>query len=68
VFLTDSELSDLTGLQRASAQARWLAARGYRYEVSAVGRIRVLRMEVERRMLSRSAAERRPRLDLIERA
>jgi hypothetical protein len=52
VFLSQTELTELTGLKRGSAQARWLAQAGLRHVLAADGRPRVLRAEVERRMLS----------------
>ena len=52
MFLPPDELARLTGLRRPSAQVRWLAARGWRFEMDAYGRPIVLQAEAERRMLS----------------
>jgi hypothetical protein len=61
MFLTPDDLRDLTGLRRSSAQIRWLSAQGLRYVLGADGRPRVLRAEVEGRLLSKRPA-REPRL------
>jgi hypothetical protein len=61
VFLSQTELRDLTGLRRASAQIRWLSSNGLRFAVGADGRPRVLRAEVEGRLLSKRPV-REPRL------
>lgn len=50
MFLTDEDLQALTGLVMPSAQRRWLAARGYPFELNATGRPRVLRSVVEDRL------------------
>ena len=51
MFLSPDDLARLTGLQRPSAQLRWLAAHGWKFEVDRFGRPVVLRAEAERRML-----------------
>ena len=61
MFLTPSELAELTGRTRASAQVRWLAGNGLRFVLGADGRPRVLRAEVEGRLLSKRPA-REPRV------
>jgi hypothetical protein len=61
MFLTPTELADLTGLVRASAQVRWLARAGMRFVLAADGHPRVLRAEVERAMLS-GPVKREPRV------
>lgn len=43
MFLDGSELQVLTGYQRPADQIKWLAAKGWKFEVSAVGRPVVLR-------------------------
>lgn len=50
MFLTEAELRELTELEQPEAQRRWLAARGWPFEVSAKGRNRVLRSTMERKM------------------
>lgn len=42
MFLTDTDLQSLTGYQLPSAQKRWLVKHGWRFEVSAFGRPKVL--------------------------
>ena len=61
MFLTPDELATLTGRKRASAQLRWLSGNGLRFIVGADGRPRVLRAEVEGRLLSKRPA-REPRV------
>ena len=46
MFLTPEELHDLTDKSRADAQIRWLTKHGYRFEVSSLGRPKVLRSTV----------------------
>jgi hypothetical protein len=50
VFLSASELVDLTGLKRKKAQAAWLREQGYLVELDARGRPKVLRAVVEARL------------------
>lgn len=50
MFLTETELRDLTGLKRPAAQFAWLRANGWPVERDAAGRPRVLRAVVEARM------------------
>jgi hypothetical protein len=52
VFLSPDEIHDLTDRKIAAAQIRWLRDRGFKFEVSARGRPKVLKAEVERQMLS----------------
>ena len=61
MFLSANELADLTGRTRASAQVRWLAGNGLRFVLGADGRPRVLRAEVEGKLLSKRPA-REPRV------
>ena len=67
MFLSPDDLSELTGLKRPSAQARWLFRAGMRYAISADGQVRVLRAEVERMMLSGPVKAREPALRLVSR-
>jgi hypothetical protein len=53
VFLSQTELAELCGRKRSSSQIRWLSAQGLRFAVGADGRPRVLRAEVEGRLLSK---------------
>jgi hypothetical protein len=61
MFLSATELIDLTGYKRARHQIGWLSLQGLRFVLGADGRPRVLRAEVEGRLLSKRPA-REPRL------
>lgn len=50
MFLTQTELAQLTGRSRKDKQRQWLMARGFNFEVTADGRPVVLRSVVEGRM------------------
>jgi hypothetical protein len=50
VFLTASELRDLTECRSRQKQMEWLLRAGYRFEVSSKGRPKVLRSAVESRL------------------
>jgi hypothetical protein len=52
MFLSPDELLELTDYRRAADQIRWLTDHGWKFEVGATGRPKVLRAEAERRMLS----------------
>mgnify|MGYP000712768100 CR=1 FL=1 len=52
MFLTADELVDLTDRSNPKYQAKWLAEHGYPFEISAAGKPKVLRTEVERRLSS----------------
>jgi len=54
MFLTDSQLEDLTGYVSRRAQARWLAANGYRFDVRSDGRPNVLLRQLEERQVGKS--------------
>ena len=56
MFLTSDELQELTDRKNPSHQSRWLAERGYAFEISAAGKPKVLRSEVESRLSSQSQA------------
>lgn len=65
MFLSDDDLAELTGLVQPAAQRRWLAARGYPFEISSKGRARVLRDVVNIRLggaMSQAVANSEPRL------
>lgn len=55
-FLTPPELAELTGLHQTAAQARWLKARGWKFETTAHGALRVTRNQFRARMDSTDAA------------
>ena len=52
MFLSKSELEELTGYSRFSAQIRWLKSRGYRYERNAAGRPIVSVLEYKQHAVS----------------
>ena len=52
MLLSPEELLELTDYRRAADQIRWLTDHGWKFEVGATGRPKVLRAEAERRMLS----------------
>ena len=47
IFLDQSELSELTGYTKQSKQQKWLSGRGWKFEVSALGQVKVLRKYAE---------------------
>lgn len=51
MFLSPDELKDLTGYKLRACQRRWLADHGWKFEVDRRGFPKVLRAELERRML-----------------
>ncbi len=69
MFLSRDELIELTDLKQPSAQIRWLTEHGYRFDVGASGRPKVLRSTVEARLGNSGAAgkskERSIRFDLV---
>lgn len=50
MFLTSTELNDLTGYRIAGWQIRWLRSHGWKFEISATGRPVVSRAHAEERM------------------
>jgi hypothetical protein len=50
MFLTLTQLSDLTGYQRHADQRKWLKARGWVFEVAATGRPIVSTAYAEQRL------------------
>lgn len=50
MFLTPAELEALTDFRLPSAQKRWLVKHGWEFEVSGMGRPKVLRAYAEQRM------------------
>ena len=51
MFLTETELQQLTGRVRASAQIRWLQQNGYRHTVNALGDPVVAIAEASRKLV-----------------
>jgi hypothetical protein len=57
VILPRSDLKDLTGYVRASAQARWLRRHGWRFTVNGLGEPIVAVAEFNRHMVGGKAAK-----------
>lgn len=47
MFLTEDEVQELTGLVYYKSQVKWLARKGYKFEISASGAPKILRGFVE---------------------
>ena len=56
MILSDAELEGLTGYSQAKAQARWLAAHGWRYTTNCRGKPRVARAEFEAQLVTGKVA------------
>lgn len=52
MILTSEQLAELTDKKRPKDQIAWLIQHGYRFEISAAGRPKVLLKEIEGKMLS----------------
>ena len=50
MFLTDTDIAELTGLVRKSAQIRWLREHRYLHEIDAHGRPKVLLYHVQAKL------------------
>jgi hypothetical protein len=50
MFLTQSELAELTERKRKAEQIAWLKANGYHYAIGANGHARVLREHLQARL------------------
>jgi hypothetical protein len=59
LFVTPAALAEVTDLVQHAAQIRWLTERGWKFEISAAGRPRVLVAEMQRHMLSGASKQRR---------
>jgi hypothetical protein len=57
MFLTDTELIELTGWRRVFDQCRWLKAHGWKFEISGIGRPVVMRRHAEQKMLDGADAK-----------
>jgi hypothetical protein len=64
MFLTPEELEQLTGYQRASAQARWLTRERLPFVKGGDGKLKVLRQAVEQCLALKSQLKREPQLRL----
>jgi hypothetical protein len=63
MFLTFDELVELTDRKQVARQIEWLATNGFKFELSAAGRPKVLVAEVEARLLSRPRQRRQEEPD-----
>lgn len=50
MFLTKSEIKELTGYARNTRQIEWLASHGYRFDVARSGVPMVLKSHIEERL------------------
>ena len=50
IFLTQDELRELTDLKIPAAQIRWLSKHAYPFEISAIGKPKVLRSLIIERL------------------
>lgn len=57
MFLTDDELSDLTGYRARHYQRNWLISRGYKFAVARGGRPVVAIDEVRRQLIGRTTGQ-----------
>lgn len=65
MFLTDDELRELTGYVSAAGFARWLDARGWRYEKSRAGKVIVSRAHAEAMMGGQAPKVAGPKFEAI---
>jgi Domain of unknown function (DUF4224) len=66
VFLTSTELSELTGYKKPALQRRWLVEHGYRFDVRADGRAVVLIAAIEQKLAGRRASGAQPDWSVFE--
>ncbi|MBA3563099.1 MAG: DUF4224 domain-containing protein [Gammaproteobacteria bacterium] len=62
-FLSRHELVELTGASKRPVQIRWLAERGYRFEIGADGNPKVLSSAVQSRLEEKAPRRRRRQPD-----
>lgn len=55
MFLTQTELAELTERKRKGEQIAWLEANGYRYAIGANGHARVMREHIQARLCGGSS-------------
>lgn len=60
MIIAASDLQQLTGYQRPSAQVRWLQRHGWRFTVNALGRPVVALAEFNRRMVGGKVSVQEP--------
>lgn len=66
MFLTYSDLVEMTGYRSPRKMADWLAANGYEFDVRSDGRPNVLREQVLERQCKRAQTPARPNLGAID--
>lgn len=65
MFLSDSELCELTGYTKPSAQARWLTSNGFPFLAGGDKKLKVLRSLVQDRLGAKAVpAKKEPQLRL----
>lgn len=64
MILSATDIKDLTGYVRASAQMRWLKDNGWRFTVNALGAPIVAQAEFTRHMVGGRAASQRQELNV----
>jgi hypothetical protein len=64
LFVSPRELVDLTGYKQKKLQCEWLVDHGWKHEVDRLGFPKVLRAELERRMLGAGTSKKERELDL----
>ncbi len=64
MFLSATELQELTGYKRPADQRRWLVSHGWSFEIRADGKNIVLIEEARNRLLTRKSSSRSTEPDL----
>lgn len=65
MFLTESDLEDLTGYKAPAWQARWLEERGWRFERNRAGKVIVSKAHAEKMMGGASPKGPAPKFNAI---
>jgi Domain of unknown function (DUF4224) len=68
MFLTETDVRNLTGYRRPSAQVEWLRRSGWRFAINALGKPVVALAEFNRRMVGsvqRTFAQQEPNWDAM---
>lgn len=68
MFLTGTEIQQLTGRQRPSAQVRWLRQHGYRHTVNALGSPVVAVAEANRKLVGGAKTNQEPNWEAMGKA
>lgn len=66
MFLTPTELLELTGYKKPALQRRWLVEHGYRFDVRADGRAVVLTAAIEKKLAGRHISGPEPDWSALE--